>query len=45
LPNARFLNVRVIPCPLRSGDEELTPALRLNRWVLARRCADLLDAA
>jgi long-chain acyl-CoA synthetase len=41
----RVRNVRVIPRPLRSGDEELTPALRLNRWVVARRYADLLDAA
>lgn len=40
----RVRNVRVIPRPLRSGDEELTPALRLNRWVVVRRYADLLDA-
>jgi long-chain acyl-CoA synthetase len=41
----RVRSVRVIPRPLRSGDEELTPALRLNRWVVACRYADLLDAA
>ncbi len=41
----RVRSVRVIPRPLRSGDEELTPAMRLNRWVVARRYADLLDAA
>lgn len=41
----RVRSVRVIPRSLRSGDEELTPALRLNRWVVARRYADLLDPA
>lgn len=41
----RVRSVRIIPRPLRSGDEELTPAMRLNRWVVARRYADLLDAA
>jgi len=41
----RVRSFRIIPRPLRSGDEELTPAMRLNRWVVARRYADLLDAA
>ena len=40
----RVRSTRVIPRSLQSGDEELTPALRLNRWVVARRYADLLDA-
>ena len=39
----RVRGIRIIPHALRPGDEELTPALRLNRGVVARRYADLLE--
>jgi len=39
--NYRVRTIRVIPRSLHPGDEELTPALRLNRWVVASRYADL----
>ena len=37
----RVRTTRVIPGSLHQGDEELTPALRLNRGVVASRYADL----
>ncbi|WP_309905455.1 AMP-binding protein [Variovorax soli] len=37
----RVRTVRVIPRSLHPGDEELTPALRLNRGVVASRYANL----
>lgn len=40
--NHRVRTIRVIPRSLHPGDEELTPALRLNRGVVASRYADLL---
>ena len=39
--NQRVGTTRVIPRALHSGDEELTPALRLNRQVVASRYANL----
>ena len=39
--NHRVRTIRVIPRSLHQGDEELTPALRLNREVVASRYADL----
>lgn len=39
--NHRVRTIRVIPRSLHQGDEELTPALRLNRGVVASRYADL----
>ena len=39
--NHRVRTIRVIPRSLHQGDEELTPALRLNRRVVASRYADL----
>ncbi|MGJ3699711.1 AMP-dependent synthetase/ligase [Variovorax sp. AFSI2.2] len=39
--NHRVRTIRVIPRSLHQGDEELTPALRLNRSVVASRYADL----
>ena len=42
LPEAhRVRTVRVIPRSLHQGDEELTPAMRLNRTVVASRYANL----
>lgn len=42
LPEAhRVRTIRVIPRSLHQGDEELTPAMRLNRTVVARRYANL----
>ena len=40
----RVRTVRVIPRSLHPGDEELTPALRLNRRVVSSRYADLIFA-
>jgi len=40
----RVRSIRIIPRAIRSGDEELTPAMRLNRRVVARRYAELLEA-
>lgn len=42
--NHRVRTIRVIPRSLHQDDEELTPALRLNRWVVASRYAELLEA-
>jgi long-chain acyl-CoA synthetase len=42
--NHRVRTIRVIPRSLHPGDEELTPALRLNRWVVASRYAELLES-
>ncbi|CAN7494256.1 AMP-binding protein [Variovorax sp. LjRoot175] len=39
--NHRVRTIRVIPRSLHQGDEELTPALRLNRGVVASRYANL----
>ncbi|WP_162246071.1 AMP-dependent synthetase/ligase [Variovorax sp. Root318D1] len=39
--NHRVRTIRVIPRSLHQGDEELTPALRLNRRVVASRYANL----
>lgn len=39
--NQRVGTIRVIPRSLHPGDEELTPALRLNRGVVASRYANL----
>lgn len=39
--NHRVRTIRIIPRSLHQGDEELTPALRLNRMVVASRYADL----
>jgi long-chain acyl-CoA synthetase len=39
--NHRARTIRVIPRSLHQGDEELTPALRLNRRVVASRYANL----
>jgi len=39
--NHRVRSARAIPRALQSGDEELTPAMRLNRSVVARRYAEL----
>ncbi|MDM0041243.1 AMP-binding protein [Variovorax sp. J22G21] len=39
--NHRVRTIRVIPRSLHQGDEELTPALRLNRSVVASRYANL----
>lgn len=42
LPEAhRVRTIRVIPRSLHQGDEELTPAMRLNRTVVATRYANL----
>ena len=42
LPEAhRVRTIRVIPRSLHQGDEELTPAMRLNRTVVASRYANL----
>ncbi|CAN7480384.1 hypothetical protein LJR290_003177 [Variovorax sp. LjRoot290] len=39
--STRSVTIRVIPRSLHQGDEELTPALRLNRRVEASRYANL----
>ena len=39
--NQRVRTIRIIPRSLHQGDEELTPALRLNRSVVASRYANL----
>jgi long-chain acyl-CoA synthetase len=39
--NHRVRSVQVIPRSLQAGDEELTPAMRLNRSVVAHRYVDL----
>ena len=39
----RVRSIQIIPHALRPGDEELTPALRLKREVVAHRYADLLE--